>query len=315
MVGSLNMDLVVRAPRIPQPGETILGGAFRTFPGGKGANQAVAAARMGAQTAMVGCVGNDEHGRRLRETLTTEGIDLSGLRSRPDAPTGVGLITVAESGENAIVVSSGANATLTVPEVQAGASLIASADVLLLQLEVPMPAVIAAARIARESGKCVILNAAPACELPKELLALADVLIVNQTEAVRVLGIEGRTDPGRLVVRLPELGVQTAILTLGAGGAIVAHKGRPRRAPAAAVKTIDSVGAGDAFCGALAASWREVFSAGKKRDPSEHDLVERAVALAAAAGALATTRHGAIPAMPHRAEVEDLARSLRTSPA
>jgi ribokinase len=307
------MDLVVRAQRIPVPGETVLGGGYRTFPGGKGANQAVAAARMGARVWFLGSVGDDQHGVRLREALSAEAIDLAGLTTRPGEATGLALITVTDGGENTIVVAPGANASVSPVEVQASAGVIEGADVLLLQLEIPTPTVEAAARIARKAGRCVILNAAPARVLPRELLSMVDVLIVNQTEAMRLLNIEAKIDPARLTLRLPELGPQTAILTLGASGAIMAHKGRPRRVNSPNVKSVDSVGAGDAFCGALASAWGAVYEASKRRDAKEFEFVDEAVRCAAAAGALATTKLGALPSMPTRAEVEGVLGLVRAS--
>ncbi len=303
VVGSLNMDLVIRVPRIPQAGETILGGGYRTFAGGKGANQAVAAARMGALVSLIGCVGLDQHALKVREALEREKLDISGVDTRSQAATGLALITVAEGGENAIVVAPGANAEVTPELVQQHAAKIEMADVLLLQLEIPNPAVIAAAKIAKASGRAVILNAAPARPLPADLLKLVDVLVVNKNEAARIMGLDANLDPARLALRLPDLGPQTAILTLGVHGAILAHKGRPRRVPPAVVKSIDAVGAGDAFCGALATWWANVHEAIKKRDPAEFKLVEEAAIAAAVAGSLATTKHGALQSMPDRAEV------------
>ncbi len=300
------MDLVVRAPRIPVPGETVLGGSYRTFPGGKGANQAVAAARMGASVSLISCLGDDSHGARLREALAPEGLDLSGLRIREKEATGLALITVAEGGENTIVVAPGANASLSPEDIQQSEALIANADVLLMQLEVPLQSVHAAAKIARSAGRCVMLNAAPARVLPKELLSLVDVLIVNQTEAMRMLNIDSRLDPARLALRLPELGLSTVLLTLGSTGAIMAHKGRPKRLSPPTVRSVDSVGAGDAFCGALAVAWGQVHAAQKRKDNSEFELTEHAGHLAAVAGALATTKPGALPSMPTRAEVDAL---------
>lgn len=300
------MDLVVRAPRIPVPGETVLGGSYRTFPGGKGANQAVAAARMGAHVSLIACLGDDAHGQRLRDAMTPEGMDLSGLRVREKEATGLALITVAEGGENTIVVAPGANASLSPEDVQQSAVLITGADVLLVQLEVPLASVQAAAAIARGAGRCVVLNAAPARVLPRELLSLVDVLIVNQTEAMRMLNIDSRLDPARLALRLPELGLTTVLLTLGSSGAIMAHKGRPKRLSPPGVRSVDSVGAGDAFCGALAVAWAEVHAAQKRKDHREFELAEHAALVAAAAGALATTKPGAIPSMPTRADIDSL---------
>ena len=311
IVGSLNMDLVVRAPRIPTPGETILGGEHQTFPGGKGANQAVAAARLlgpVGRVVMIGCTGQDPHGTTLRGSLAAEGVDVSHvlMRDPQQHPTGLALITVAEGGENTIVVSPGANASLSVEDVEAARDVIAGCGVLLVQLEVPTPTVAAAVSIAHEAGRAVILNAAPARPLPRELLQQVDVLVVNKSEAAILLAMDATVDAARLAIRMPELGVPTVVLTQGAQGAILTHKGRPRRMPSVPVQSVDCVGAGDAFCGALAASWTTVHSAIRSRSPEEFRLVEEAVKFATVAGALATTRPGAMPSMPRRQEVEEM---------
>lgn len=304
VVGSVNMDLVVRAPRIPTPGETIMGRSFETFPGGKGANQAVAAARLGAAVVLLGCIGNESHGHQLAQLLHQEGIDLSRMLQRRDkTPTGVALITVDDSGENTIVVAPGANATLTAKDVEDARDVIESCDVLLMQLEVPIEAVAAAAKIAKDAGKAVILNPSPALPQAREVLRMCDLLIVNRTEAATLGGLEPYTEPGRLALRLGEIGPPTIVLTLGSQGAIVAHKGRPKRVPTLAVKAIDAVGAGDAFAGALAVAYAAVHQASKTRGPEEFRLLERALAMASAAGALATQKRGAIPSLPKLDEV------------
>ncbi len=310
VVGSINMDLVVRTPRIPLPGETVLGGGYRTFPGGKGANQAVAAARMGASVSLIGCIGDDPHGIKIRQALEGEKLDLSGLITRAGQASGLALITVAEGGENTIVVSSGANSTLADADVQAHKALITSADTLLMQLEIPTPVVLCAAKLAREAGRAVVLNAAPARGLPPELLKLVDLVVMNRAEAARLLGLDPNSDPGRLALRLPELGVATAVLTLGGQGGILVHRGRIRRIPTPQVQSVDAVGAGDAFCGTIASEWGRVHAAAA-RSEAEFSLVEHAVLMASAAGALAATRSGAQPSIPQRAEVVPLAGTLR----
>ncbi|MBS0195699.1 MAG: ribokinase [Planctomycetes bacterium] len=305
------MDLVIRVPRLPSPGETTLGGSYRTYPGGKGANQAVAAARMAAATSFVGCIGDDPHGIKVKAALEAERLDLSRLLVRPGEATGLGLITVADGGENMIVVSPGANATMTVQDIEAAQSVITGAEVLLLQLEIPNAPIIAAAQIARRAGVTVMLNAAPARTISPDLLKVVDVLIVNRVEAATLLGIDPGVEPGRLTLRLPDLGPPIIILTLGGQGGILSHRGRPRRVPTPQVAAVDSVAAGDAFCGALAASWTGVAAAAKARNPDEFPLVERAVLTASAAGALATTKPGAIPSLPMAEDVRALAATLR----
>lgn len=311
VLGSLNMDLVVRCPRLPAPGETVLGSSYKTYPGGKGANQAVAAARLGARVAMIGRVGDDAHGPRLRGVLEGEGIDTSRLLTTPETASGLGMITVEDSGENTIVVSSGANALVTVEDALAARALLEASDVLLLQLEIPMATIVEAAKIARGAGKAVVLNAAPARTLPAELLKLVDVLVVNRHEGATLTGQDAHAEPGRLALRLPELGPATVLLTLGAQGSIIAHRGRVKRVPTPRVNAIDAVGAGDAYVGALAVGWAAVHAAGRAKSGDEFRLAEEAALRASAAGALATTKAGAIPSLPKREEVEALAGTLR----
>lgn len=311
VVGSVNMDLVVRTPRLPRPGETILGGAYRTFPGGKGANQAVAAARLGAKTSLIAAIGDDAHGIKLKAVLEAESLDLSRLLVRKGEATGLGLITVDDAGENIIVVSPGANATLAADDIRAAEGAISGCDCLLMQLETPSATVLEAARIARSANKAVILNAAPARAIAPELIKLVDVLIVNRTEAAILLQMDPSLEPARLALRLPELGPTAVILTLGSQGSILAYKGRPRRIPTPSVQSVDAVGAGDAFCGGLAAYWAPVHAAARERSGDEFRHVERAVLIASAAGALAATRSGAIPSLPKLAEVEPLASEMK----
>jgi ribokinase len=320
IVGSVNMDLVVRAPRLPAPGETLLGGPFSTSPGGKGANQAVAAARMGAQVSFVGAVGDDAHGRAMIETLKAEGIDTSRVVTRATMPTGVALITVASreaGGENTIVVAPGANATLTPSDVDAARPAISEADILLLQLETPLEAVARAAALARDAGTTVALNAAPAQRLPADLLAALDILIVNESEAAAVVDRSAFASPpsadqgdelDQLLARLTGLGIPTSILTAGPGGAVFVSGREPRaRVPACPVTPIDTVGAGDAFCGTFATRLAE-HQIGNGRGGLDRMAFFDAVCWANAAGALATLKPGAIPSLPTRAEVVRMLR-------
>ena len=310
VVGSLNMDLVVRAPRLPAPGETISGGPFRSYHGGKGANQAVAAARMGAKVSIIGAIGNEPHGMELASLLNAEGIHTHLLVRSDGTPTGVGIIVVADDGENTIVVAPGANMTLTPDEVESAGDLIRGSDVLLLQLEVPMDTVIAAARIGREAGKSVVLNAAPGKPVPPQLLKLIDVLVVNRHEGGVLAQMDPNGDSGRLAMRLSELGPSAVVLTLGSLGSIIAYRGRPKRLPALRVTSVDGVGAGDAFCGALAVGWAAVHQAAQWKSPDEFKLVDAALMEASAAGALATLTHGAIASLPRRTQVLEAAGEL-----
>ncbi|MBK7405185.1 MAG: ribokinase [Phycisphaerales bacterium] len=297
VIGSANMDLVVRSPRLPAPGETLLGGPFETFPGGKGANQAVAAARMGARVTMVGRVGTDAYGSELRSVLSREGVDLTALRAAAGVSTGVALITVdASTGENTIVVAGGANLRVCPEDIEAVAGLIRSADVLLMQLEVPLGVVSAAAKIAHASGRQVVLNAAPAQALPAELLALVHVLIVNASEAATLTGLPAGRDPGELAGALQRSGPRAVVVTLGRIGALLCDASGCRPVSSVEVEAVDTVGAGDAFCGALAA----MLASGVPLD--------EAAQVGCIAGALAATKAGAIPSLPTRDAVGRLSR-------
>jgi ribokinase len=250
VVGSVNLDVVVGVDRHPAPGETVLGGDRVDLPGGKGANQAVAAARLGRDVALVGRVGADPDGRRLRGVLDGEGVGLAHLRDDPDAPTGVALIAVTPSGENTIIVSPGANLRVSPEDVRDAGALLADAAVTLLQLEIPVDAVAAAVAAA---GGTVVLNPAPAREVPGEVLAGVDVLVPNRSELGLLAGAPEPRDAGEAVAlarRVP--GPSCVVVTLGAEGAVVVEPSRVERVPAPTVEAVDATGAGDAFCGALA---------------------------------------------------------------
>ncbi|RYV52128.1 ribokinase [Pengzhenrongella frigida] len=286
VVGSVNLDLAVRVPRIAGPGETLLASSMSRSGGGKGANQAVAAARAGADTSFLGCVGDDDDGVRLRVALTTSGVRTD-LLATVGAPTGTALISVDDRGENAIVVVPGANAVVRAPNPDQRAR-IAAADVLLAQLEIPQAAVIAAAR-ARTPGTAFILNAAPSAPLPDELWSLIDILVVNQHEALDLCGtVAGHLE--RATTSLLER-VPVVILTLGSAGAVLARRGAaPVTVPAPTVTAVDTTAAGDTFCGVVAAA----LACGQ-------DLLE-AVRLGSAAASLAVQRTGAQDSVPTQAE-------------
>jgi ribokinase len=293
VVGSLNLDLVVRVARMPRTGETVRGSGVDHHLGGKGLNQAVAARRSGAEVAMVGCVGDDDFGRRLLAGLAAEGIDHAGVATVA-GPTGVAVPLVDEqSGDNAIVVVAGANGAMDAPCVALAEEAIRAAAVVVLQFEIPMDGVVAAADIARDGGAQVVLNPSPAATLPDRLVGLIDVLVVNETELAALgPGNDDHVDEARAVAQRWELGA--VVVTLGARGALaVTARGQFRVAPHQ-VEVVDTVGAGDAFCGALAAA----LAAGE-------DLAG-AVVRGNAAGALACTVRGAVPAMPTAAAVDRL---------
>lgn len=300
VVGSLNMDLVIQAPRLPSVGETMLGGTFATFPGGKGANQAVAAARLGVTVAMVGCVGDDAFGRQLRDGLQRDGIDASSVRTDPGTATGVALITVDRSGQNTIVVSSGANMALTPADVDAARETIANSDVLLVQLEVPLDVVYRAAQYAQSAGRQVILDPAPAPlqPLPDGLYRLLSVINPNEVEARALTGIaiETEADARRAADVLLVRGCKAAVIKLGARGAYFAAGGDRGAIPALTVDVVDTTAAGDAFAAGLGVAIAEGRS------------LPEAVRVATLVGGFKVTRMGAQPSMPTRDELLEFAR-------
>lgn len=274
VVGSVNVDFVASVEELPQPGETVAAHAFGTVSGGKGANQAVAACRLGGEVTLVAAIGSDPVSMDLREELAAEGVSVSYVESIPDTRSGTALITVDRRGENVISVFSGANSELSLS--REVLDLIESAEILLMQLEIPMETVLAAARAARGT---VVLNAAPATVLPDELVSRIDVLIVNEHEGVVAFDRERST-------RIP-----TVITTLGARGASIEGEFETVTVPAPQVDVVDTTGAGDTFCGAFCAS------------VARGETTIDAALLAARAGALATTGLGARSAMPTFAEL------------
>ncbi|NYH77786.1 ribokinase [Actinopolyspora biskrensis] len=258
VVGSLNADLTARVQRHPSPGETLRATELNTSAGGKGSNQAVAAARLGARTAMVGRVGTDAHADVLLNALRADGVDVTRTLRDGDAPTGTALIAVAESGENTVLVAGGANARLSAADLDAAHSVLVEASVVSLVLEVPVATVVAAARAAHESAARVVLNLSPVVELPPDVVALADPLIVNEHEAREILHRNGEHPPGASVTdhaeALCRLGARSAVVTLGAAGAVVSENGHTRHFPGPAVEVLETTGAGDAFAATVA--WR-----------------------------------------------------------
>ena len=294
IVGSANMDLVVNVDRHPHIGETILGGKFDTIPGGKGANQAVAAARMGAQVTLIGRVGKDGFGKELRASAAQDGIEISFLKEDELEASGVALITVDAGGQNTIVVASGANQRLTPNDLQAAMGAISNAKVMVTQLESPLETVRAALTLAKEYHLQAVLNPAPAQVLDQEILALVDYLIPNEHEVLLLAG-ENSLEPA--IEKLRGSGVSNLIITLGEKGALIVSPAGRKHIPAYHVKAVDTVAAGDAFVGAFAAGLAEGMP------------VDDAVTLGNAAAAISVTRRGAQPSIPTRQEVEAFLKS------
>ena len=292
------MDLVVRTPRLPRPGETLTGTSFQQIHGGKGANQAVAAARLKADVSLIGRIGDDAFGQSLLTGLRNESIDVSHVKSTSGSSSGLAIIGVEDSGQNCITVIPGANGLVTTADIAAAEDVIAAADVLLLQLEIPLEAVLEAIRIARRHKVLTILDPAPALsEFPAELLQV-DVVCPNESEAALITGLPvGNVAEAHLAAqRLCALGARNAIITLGTNGCVMCDEtGMLQHHAAFAVDAVDTTAAGDAFAGALG------FSLAQRKS------LRDSVRFASAAGALASTCHGAQPAMPHFDAVIDLA--------
>ena len=303
VVGSANLDIVVPVPHHPVTGETVMGGDHALVPGGKGANQAVAAARQGAKVAIVGRVGADDAGATLRISLEEAGVLTTHLTTDDEAPSGIALIGVDDDGDNAIVVSPGANARVTAADVAAATGAVAGAEVVLLQLEVPVEAVTAAADTATGT---VILNPAPAPiepeSLPVKLLDRIDVLVPNTIELAQLTGIDPSGNASELAAAARSLGVDTVVVTRGSAGGLIVTGEDVMVVPAPTITPVDTTGAGDSFCGALAAA----LAGGK----SILEATERAVH----AGAIAATRPGAQPSMPTAAEVDAVVYSRSHEP-
>ncbi|MCA4964709.1 ribokinase [Pseudomonas sp. Y24-6] len=294
VIGSLNMDLVTRAPRLPRGGETLIGQSFATVSGGKGANQAVAAARLGAQVSMVGCVGNDAYGTALRDALVAEQIDCQAV-STVEGSSGVALIVVDDNSQNAIVIVAGANGALTPAVIGCFDAVLQAADVIICQLEIPDASVGHALKRARELGKTVILNPAPASRpLPADWYANIDYLIPNESEATALSGVPvDSLDSAKVAAaRLITLGAGKVIITLGAQGSLFASNSRLEHFPAPAVKAIDTTAAGDTFVGGFAAA----LANGQDE--------AAAIRFGQVAAALSVTRAGAQPSIPTLSDVQ-----------
>ncbi|ERZ11346.1 ribokinase [Pseudomonas aeruginosa] len=295
VVGSLNMDLVVRAPRLPRGGETLAGQSFTTIPGGKGANQAVAAARLGAGVAMIGCLGDDAYGDQLYRALQAEGIDCQGVERVAGESSGVALIVVDDSSQNAIVIVAGGNGHLSPAVLARHEHLLEQAQVVVCQLGSPLETVGHVLRRAHALGKTVILNPAPATrDVPADWLPLVDYLVPNETESELLcrLPVDSLESAGRAAERLREMGAGRVIVTLGAQGALLVGEGRVEHFPVARVKALDTTAAGDTFVGG--------FAAALARGLDE----AAAIRFGQAAAAISVTRLGAQTSIPSREEVE-----------
>lgn len=293
VVGSINMDFVASVARLPDKGETVSGHAFRSTPGGKGANQAVAASRLGARTAMLGRVGGDATGMTLLDGLKRDGIDCDSVGVLGDIASGVALIVVDAQGANTIVVAAGANGRIGAADVAAHEALIARAAVVVLQLEIPLDAVVATARAARRLGKTVVLNPAPAQGLPPELLQSVDYLVPNETEATQLTGLAvASVDSAReAALALQRLGPRHVLVTLGAQGVVAATPQGVTHHGATPVQAVDSTAAGDTFIGGLACAL------------AQGQELSSAIALGQKAAAISVTRPGAQESIPHRSEL------------
>lgn len=295
VVGSANMDLVLCAHRIPVPGETLTGRSLRYVPGGKGANQAVAAARLGAESRIVARVGDDPFGPTLRRNFQDAGVGVDHLFDTPDTPTGIAVIIVDDNGQNTIVLAAGANGVLSPDDVKNSRGALRNADYVLLQNEVPLESTLRAASLAKSLGRKTLWNPAPAPEaVPSELARAVDIIIPNETEASSLTGIPVEDEGGarRAAKALNEKGVGTVVITLGPRGALWVRSDKAFLCPAFEVDVVDTTAAGDTFCGALTVALAE---GGKPED---------AVRFACGAAALAVTKLGAQAGIPTRAELE-----------
>ena len=295
VVGSINMDMVIQTPKLPVTGETVLGGDYTTVPGGKGANQAVSASRLGARVVMFGCLGQDSFGQQLLTNLQQEGIVTDHIRMLPDYPSGMAFIPVTASGDNCIVVSPGANMQLTPDDIMQGEDIIQNADVLMVQLEIPIDTVKAALTIAKKHNVVTILNPAPAKALSAAIYELTDIMTPNETESMLLAAgdVQQAWGPEQTIAELQRLGVGKVLLTRGGDGVAYPSGNGIEIVPACKVEVVDTTAAGDAFNAGLAVGLAEKLS------------FADAVRFAAKAAALAVTKPGAQPSLPLRKEVDE----------
>ncbi|WP_347291820.1 ribokinase [Kluyvera georgiana] len=298
VLGSINADHILNLESFPTPGETVTGSHYQVAFGGKGANQAVAAGRSGADIAFIACTGDDDIGERIRKQLQVDRIDIAPVSAVTGESTGVALIFVNGEGENVIGIHAGANAALSTGLVEAQRERIAEADALLMQLESPLDSVLLAAQIAYQNQTTVVLNPAPARELPDTLLSLVDIITPNETEAEKLTGVrvENDDDAAKAAQVLHAKGIDTVIITLGSRGVWASVKGEGRRVPGFKVQAIDTIAAGDTFNGALMTALLE------------NTPLADALRFAHAAAAIAVTRKGAQPSVPWREEIDEFLR-------
>lgn len=295
VLGSINADHVISVPYFAKPGETLTGHSYHIAYGGKGANQAVAAARLGAKVSFIGCIGNDDIGRAMKTAFAQDGIDVGAIKTIDNEMTGIAMIQVAESGENSIVISAGANGHLDESVVAETHSAISEADCLLMQLETPLPAIIQAAQIAKQHGTKVVLNPAPARALPDELLGLLDMITPNETEAEILTGVKvvDEATASQAAEVFHQKGIETVLITLGSKGVFVSENGSGNIVAGFRVQAVDTTAAGDTFNGALVTAMLEDKPFGE------------AIRFAHAAAAISVTRKGAQPSIPSRQETLD----------
>lgn len=302
VVGSANMDMVMTVERYPHPGETVFGETFGMFPGGKGANQAVAVAKLGGHVTFIGKMGKDIFAEKLSCSMRKDGVNLDYLHIDNEAPTGTAMIMVNQDGQNEIVVISGSNMKLTPLDIDNNRKVFSSAKITLLQLEIPLSTVLRSAQIAKANGQRVILNPAPAQRLPKSLLKLIDIITPNETEAEILTGIRVNNNHSAVQAakKLLSMGVRVVIITLGKNGALLVDEGREKFFPTLRVKSIDSTGAGDAFNGGLA------FSLANDNE------LDDAIIFACAVAAFSVTKMGAQDSMPSMKELKGFLSNRRS---
>ncbi|MBP5488321.1 MAG: ribokinase [Bacteroidales bacterium] len=293
VIGSSNTDMTIKSPRLPAPGETILGGVFHMGPGGKGANQAVAAKRLGGDVTFICKVGRDIFGENAVKGYQKEGIDTTHTLYSDEA-SGTALILVDDSGENCIAVAPGANGDLSPADIDSVAEVIKTADFLILQLEIPVESVLKAAKIAHEAGVYVILNPAPACKLPKELFKYISLITPNQTESALMTGIDVKDEASRneAIAAFRKMGVEDVIVTLGSKGSLVCKGNTQTLIEAQKVKAVDATAAGDTFCGAVCVAL------------SEGKTLEDAARFATKASALTVQKMGAQDSIPYKSDIK-----------